>query len=97
MADIEILNHEQAVNICSTAISKDIAKYESEIAALTATLTKIKSNWQSNGMDQESYVQELDKQIKNVETLKTASKNVFNAVNTYAEQVKATSQKQING
>ena len=93
MAEIEILNTTHAQNICSTALSSDIAKYESEISGLTATLTKIKSNWQSDGVDQQSYIKELDKQIKNVEILKNASKGVFNTVSNYATNAQKISDK----
>lgn len=96
MADIEILNPAQVEMICSTALATDISKYESEISSLTATLTKIKSNWQSNGMDQQSYIQELDKQIKNVEILKQASEGIFKTVSSYAQNTQQISSKAVD-
>ena len=96
MAEIEILNPSQAETICSTALSTYIPQYETQISNLTATLTKIKNNWQSNGMDQESYVKELEKQIKNLTIIKDTSKQFFTAISNYTANTQQISSRAVN-
>lgn len=82
MADIEILNGSGALNNCS-----EMSTYSSQmddcISSLNSDLQKINSNWSSNGIDKESYMVELNKQITKLQVIRDQLNKFSNAISNY--------------
>lgn len=89
--DIEIKNEDAVITTCEQVVKAYIPELDSDIGTLNSTLSKIKVKWESNGMDKESYVLELEKQIKNLGILNGAIIQLFNSILVYAENIKKTS------
>ena len=66
--DIQIKDENTALASCEELVQLSQTMNE-DITALEAQLSKIKESWASNGIDKESYVVELDKQINNFRTI----------------------------
>ena len=96
MVDIEIKSTEQAISICNEILTYNKQNAEM-ISSLEKTLSDINKNWESTGQDKESYVLELKKQIKNLNIIHDETDRLGRAIISYAENVKATSEKRVNG
>ena len=96
MVDIELKSAEQAISICDEILNYNTQNAEM-ISSLEKTLSDINKNWESTGQDKESYVLELKKQIKNLTIIHDETNKLANTIATYAENIKATSEKRVNG
>jgi len=93
-ADIIIKNADSAISICGdiVALRNSISN---EIAQLTDALNEVKSNWESSGLDRQSYVSEMEKAIKELEVVINALSNVSGSARNYAVQMKTLAQKTV--
>ena len=80
--DIQIKDQSAALAKCEE-LNKQAQALNEDITALESHLTKVKSNWASNGVDKESYVVELTKQIKNLRIICDSIKRLSSAISNY--------------
>lgn len=96
MVDIEIKSAEQAISICNEILAYN-KQNDELISTLENALNGINKYWESTGQDKESYVTELKKQIGNLNIVHSETERLGRTIISYADNVKATSQKKING
>ncbi len=82
--DIQIKNESAALTSCEE-LAKHANAMNEDITTLETNLSRIKDGWASNGMDKESYVIELDKQINNFRVICDAIRKLSSAVKNYVE------------
>lgn len=80
--DIQIKDESAALASCDELI-KHANAMNGDITTLEGHLSKIKEVWASNGVDKESYVVELDKQIRNFRVICDAIRQLGNSVKNY--------------
>lgn len=90
--DVEIVNADAAINTCEELFSYNSQLF-SQIDELESIMSQIKSKWESNGMDKESYMLELEKQAQNLNELGELVQKLVNSISAYAKDAKQTSQK----
>ena len=82
--DIQIKDQSAALATCEE-LAKQANAMNGDITTLEGHLSKIKEVWASNGVDKESYVVELDKQIRNFRTICDAIRKLASAIRNYVE------------
>lgn len=92
--DIEIKNVDGAISVCDKIISYK-NQSASSVDELESILKKIASNWESSGIDKESYILELEKQINNLVILEEQITNLANTIKQYASSMKETSKRTV--
>ena len=92
MATIEIRNPDAAIAKCGEIIGK-VAQAKATAQKLDGTLSKVKSQWETTGLDKQSFTKELETQITKLETINAAVEKLARVVENYARQNKATSSK----
>lgn len=92
MNDVKVMDPEQAIDDCNY-INERSQKLYNTAEILNTNLIRIENDWESNGLDKESYVTELKKQIENIFLLCKAIRNVTNPIIYYAENAKEISSK----
>lgn len=86
--DIEIKNESIVLSVCEQATNTYIPQLNGEIDSITSSLTTIKSVWSSNGIDKESYMLELEKQLRNTIVLRDAMLQLFTTIKSYTGNLK---------
>ncbi|MGM9881849.1 MAG: hypothetical protein ACI31S_03285 [Bacilli bacterium] len=94
MSDVVVKDPQAAIEVCET-INENNQKLYNAAEVLNRSLQQIESDWESSGADKESYVTELEKQIKNIFQLSETTKKVASAIRYYAESAQETSSKSV--
>lgn len=80
--DIQINNASGALSNCNSLYAH-ASELNTKVSELTNYINKIKTNWQSNGMDKESYILELEKQSRNLNIIYENVKKLSSAISNY--------------
>ena len=88
--DIQVKNEDAAISTCQQILSYT-QQTESHIDSLESALQKINAAWASTGKDKESYVAELEKQIRNLRIMEQGMNDLANNILKYVENIKTTS------
>ena len=92
MASIEIRNPDAAIAKCGEIASK-VVQAKATAQKLESTLSTVKSQWETTGVDKQSFTTELETQITKLQTINNAVEKLAGVVEYYARQNKATSSK----
>jgi hypothetical protein len=87
--DIQVRDENAAMSACQQILSY-IQQTDSHIDSLESALQRINTNWESNGRDKQSYVAELEKQIKNLRIMEKGMNDFAKSILNYVEKIKTT-------
>ena len=88
--DIEIKNQEQVLSICQTVQNEKLKQLSNCISSLESNISSVKEKWSSTGIDKETYVIELEKQVENLRTIYQLLGGFSKTITNYTESVKRT-------
>lgn len=94
--DIEIVNKSVVDSACNEILNSNLSELNTEIDELSQLLSQVKSRWESNGMDKESYILELEKQVNNLTTLEGLMRNLAITIQNYSDNIGKISKRTVS-